>query len=162
MQNYSSAQLVTLSKSEKDARMRIRLLAVARFLETHNRALVARQLKLSRTSVNYWVKTYLTEGIDALKSDMSNQNASKMSHAQKKKLYSYIDAVSRSEEGGRLIGKDIQRYIQSEFGIEYHLDHVYKILKGIGLSWITSRSRHPKQSEKAQEVFKKTPNENDR
>ncbi len=162
MSNYSAEQLVALSKSEKDARMRIRLLAIARFLETHNRALVARQLKLSRTSVNAWVKTYLAKGIDALKSDMSNQNASKMTYAQKQKLYTYIDVVSRSQEGGRLIGKDIQRYIQAEFGIEYHLDHVYKILKGIGLSWITSRSKHPKQSEKIQEEFKKTPNKNDR
>lgn len=162
MQNYSSEQLITLSKSEKDARMRMRLLAVARFLETHNRALVARQLKLSRTSVNAWVKSYLTEGIDALRSDMSNQNASKMTHAQKQKLFTYIDTASRSEEGGRLIGKDIQRYIQSEFGIQYHLDHVYKILKNIGLSWITSRSQHPKQSEKVQEEFKKIPDKNDR
>jgi hypothetical protein len=31
----------------------------------------------------------------------------------------------------------------------------------LGFSWITSRSKHPKQSEEAQEDFKKTANWND-
>ncbi|WP_425610157.1 hypothetical protein [Vibrio splendidus] len=29
------------------------------------------------------------------------------------------------------------------------------------MSWITTRSKHPKQSEEAQESFKKIPNRND-
>ncbi|RLV58776.1 IS630 family transposase [Parashewanella curva] len=135
--------------------MRVRLLAVARFLETHNRALVARQLKLSRTSVNAWVRIYLLEGVEALRNNMSKQNASKISSTQKQRLYEYIETQSRSELGGRLTGKDIQAYILLEFGIEYHLDHIYRLLKSIGLSWITSCSRHPKQSVEAQEEFKK-------
>jgi transposase len=156
VKNYTSVELVRLSKSEKDARMRIRILAVSCFLECHNRAQVARQLKVSRRSVNEWVKKYLDSGIDGLKANMRSTNASKLSEQQKRTLYQYIDDLSRSELGGRLTGVDIQSYIEQQFGIHYHLNHVYKILKSIGLSWITSRSKHPKQSLEAQAEFKKT------
>ncbi|RPA59243.1 winged helix-turn-helix domain-containing protein [Shewanella frigidimarina] len=43
-----------------------------------------------------------------------------------------------------------------EYNIHYYLNHVYKILKSIGLSWITSRSKHPRQSLETQAEFKKT------
>ncbi|PKF58399.1 winged helix-turn-helix domain-containing protein [Alteromonadales bacterium alter-6D02] len=45
--------------------------------------------------------------------------------------------------------------MSTQFGVDYHLNHVYKLLKKIGFSWITSRSKHPKQSQKAQDEFKK-------
>ncbi|MGL5048367.1 MAG: helix-turn-helix domain-containing protein, partial [Shewanella sp.] len=56
--------------------MRIRILAVSCFLECHNRAQVARQLKVSRRSVNEWVKNDLNSGIDGLKANMCSTNAS--------------------------------------------------------------------------------------
>ncbi|MBE0352722.1 hypothetical protein PLIP_b0190 [Pseudoalteromonas lipolytica LMEB 39] len=52
-------------------------------------------------------------------------------------------------------------YISTEFGVHYHLNHTYKILKQLGFSWITSRSKHPKHSLKSQEAFKKLPTGND-
>jgi len=137
--------------------MRIRILAVSCFLEYQNRAQVARQLKVSRRSVNKWVKNDLNSGIDGLKANISSTNASKLSQQQKQDLYQYIDDLSRSELGGRLTSVDIQSYIEPQFGIHYHLNHVYKILKSIDLSWITSRAKHPKQSLEAQAEFKKTP-----
>ncbi|AZG37368.1 IS630 family transposase [Shewanella psychromarinicola] len=135
--------------------MRIRILAVSCFLECHNRAQVARQLKVSRRSVNEWVKNYLNTGIDGLKANMNSTNANKLDEHQKQVLYQYIDEFSRSEQGGRLTGLDVQSHIEQQFGIHYHINHVYKVLKNIGLSWITSRSKHPKQSLAAQEDFKK-------
>ena len=84
MKNYTSVELIKLSKSEKDARMRIRILAVSCFLECHNRAQVARhQLKVSRRSVNEWVKNDLNIGIDGLKANMNSTNASKLDEHQK-------------------------------------------------------------------------------
>ncbi|WP_101054062.1 helix-turn-helix domain-containing protein [Shewanella chilikensis] len=66
-----------------------------------------------------------------------------------------MEFKAQSNEGGRLTGADIQQYISSEFGVEYHLNHIYKLLKGMGFSWITSRSRHPKQTQGVQNAFKK-------
>jgi transposase len=64
--------------------------------------------------------------------------------------------MSESEQGGRLTGGDIIDYIKETFDIEYHPGSVYKLLHRLGFSWITSRSRHPQQSQQVQENFKKT------
>ncbi|WP_404936157.1 helix-turn-helix domain-containing protein, partial [Pseudoalteromonas sp. SR41-6] len=55
------------------------------------------------------------------------------------------------------MGEDIAQYIYDQFNIRYHTDHIYKLLKKRGFSWITSRSKHPKQSKESQEAFKKVP-----
>ncbi|MEG3756278.1 winged helix-turn-helix domain-containing protein, partial [Psychromonas arctica] len=65
------------------------------------------------------------------------------------------------DKGVRLVGTDIQLFIAENFGYQYHLSSVYKLLHRLGFSWITSRTKHPKQSPGAQEDFKKIPNKND-
>ncbi|WP_308169768.1 winged helix-turn-helix domain-containing protein [Vibrio metschnikovii] len=52
------------------------------------------------------------------------------------------------------MGADIHPYIIKEFGQHYHPDSIYYM----GFSWITSRSKHPKQSLKIQDDFKKIQN----
>ncbi len=52
-------------------------------------------------------------------------------------------------------------YIKQEFGAIYHPNAVYKLLKSMGFSWITSRSRHPKQQTGVQDAYKKLPSGND-
>ncbi|ELV8624604.1 winged helix-turn-helix domain-containing protein [Vibrio cidicii] len=58
-------------------------------------------------------------------------------------------------QGGRLTGVDIHAYIVKEFGQHYHPDSIDYLLDQMGFSWITSRSKHPKQSQEAQDDFKK-------
>ena len=47
--------------------MKIRLLALAHFQNGHSRTKIAKCIKVCRTSVNKWVKTYLDEEIEGLK-----------------------------------------------------------------------------------------------
>lgn len=118
MTNYTSVEVVTLSKSEKDSRN------FGCFLECHNRAQVAANSRLVvAVSINGF-KNDLNSGIDSLKAQMSSTNANKLSEQQKQELYQYIDDLSRSEPGGRLTGIYIQSYIEQQFGIHYHLNHV--------------------------------------
>lgn len=149
-------ELVRLAKKEKNSRKRIRYLAVANFLECGNRAEVARQLKVARRSVNDWVSGFLENGITALDDNYYKGKRRPLSEAQEKQLSDYINRHAASDEGGRLTGEDIKAYISQEFGISYHLNSIYRVLKRMGFSWITSRSKHPKQSPQAQEAFKKT------
>ncbi|MBL4630187.1 MAG: helix-turn-helix domain-containing protein [Paraglaciecola sp.] len=46
----------------------MRLLAVAHFMASKNRAAVARTLNVSRRMVNEWVANYLKAGVSALES----------------------------------------------------------------------------------------------
>lgn len=86
---------------------------------------------------------------------------SKLTPQQLENLSNYIKQSAASTDGGRLIGEDIANYIDNEFNIRYHTDHIYRLLKKLGFSWITSRSIHPKQSKESQEAFKKVPSGND-
>ncbi len=60
--NHTSEYMLKLSRAEKNARKRMRFLAIAQFLECKNYTHVANQLKISRTSVNKWVTQYLGSG----------------------------------------------------------------------------------------------------
>ncbi|HAS6168858.1 TPA: winged helix-turn-helix domain-containing protein, partial [Vibrio vulnificus] len=49
-------------------------------------------------------------------------------------------------------------YIVNEFGKHYHPDSIYYLLNHMGFYWITSRSKHPRQSQQIQDDFKKIQN----
>ena len=138
--------------------MRMRLLAVAHFKAGKNRAYVARTLNVSRRMVNEWVANYLKGGINALESKKPSGRPSLLTGPQKAVLAQYIEQQSQSSQGGRLNGEMLQTYIQQTFGISYHQNSIYNLLKAMNITWTTSRSKHPQQSEQAQEDFKKTGN----
>jgi len=161
MEQLSSAALLQLSKKEKNPNKRIRLLAISLFLESQNRSHVARQLKVARRSVNHWVSEYLSKGVSGLDDKPLKGRLIALSPKQEQQLARYIDKQAKSEKGGRLTGMDVKHYIAAHFGVDYHLNHIYKVLANLGFSWITSRSRHPKQTQGVQDAYKKVPAGND-
>ncbi|MBB1420777.1 IS630 family transposase [Pseudoalteromonas sp. SG43-7] len=156
-----SKQLLALSRKEPNARKRIRLLAVSLFFEGENRTNIAKRLNTARGSVNKWVSNYLNNGVAGLNNKPIKGRPAKLTSEQLNTLLDYIKQSARSSEGGRLMGEDIAQYIHDQFNVRYHTDHIYKLLKKPGFSWITSRSKHPKQSKESQEAFKKVPSGND-
>jgi len=64
---------------------------------------------------------------------------------QREQLSGFIDKESRNTEGDRLIGKTICPYIYERFQSHYYPNARYKLLYRLKFSWITSRSKHPKQ-----------------
>ena len=61
--NQKISQIIA---STKNGRLRIRLLAVSHFIDGQSRTQISKYLKVSRTSVNKWVKSYLDQGITGL------------------------------------------------------------------------------------------------
>lgn len=155
---HTPQYLLALSRAETNAPKRLRLLAISHFLEGKNRAEIARILKVSRTSVNAWVANYLSAGLSGLEAKKAKGRACPLSIKQREQLSSYIDKQSRSTKGGRLTGEAIRAYIVEQFQLSYHPNAIYKLLHLLGFSWITSRSKHPKQSQETQDEFKKTAN----
>ncbi len=153
--------LSNLAKTHTSVRMRLRCLAILHFQDGHSRTDIAKFLKVSRTSVNKWVSQYLQFGIDSFIDKKPPGRPSKLSIAQQQQIRDYVKSKENNDQGGRLNGQDVQAYIQKNFDITFHISHVYRLLHKLGFSWITSRSKHPKQSVEAQEEFKKIPNKND-
>jgi transposase len=152
---------VALAKQEKNARKRMRYLALAHFKDGLSRYAIADALKISRTSINKWVSSFLNNGLPGLNELSRSGRPSGLTLKQKKALCVYIEDHSALNQGGRLQGIDIQNYIALHFSIEYEISNIYRLLRELGFSWITSRSKHPKQSQEAQDVFKKLSNGND-
>ena len=161
MKTYSAETLLALSRAEKEPRKRMRLLAVALFLEGNNRTNVALRLKVPRASVNTWVAKYLANGLKGLDAKKNKGRDSYLTSSQKQQLSAYIEEQCSSESGGRLTGDAILKYVKYHFNVDYHPNAIYKLLEQLGFSWITSRSKHPKQSIEVQEAFKKVPTGND-
>jgi len=161
MTQLTSDALLKLSKGEKNPHKRVRLLAVSLFLECQNRAQVARQLKVAMRSVNNWVTRFLSEGISGLEDKPRRGKKPSLSDKQKLQLARFIAHRAKSENGGRLTGSDVQAYITEHFDVTYHHNHIYRLLKHLGFSWITSRSKHPKQKDGVQDAYKKVPCGND-
>jgi transposase len=150
-----------ISSKESNSRLRNRYLALYHFKKGVSRTKIANYLCVSRTSVNEWVSKYLTGGLDSLKDRNIPGRPPKLTNAQLEQLSKYIKLNNVKINGGRLIAEDIQIYIKDEFGVQYQIANIYRLLHSLDFSWITSRSKHPKQSIEAQESFKKIQIRND-
>lgn len=141
-----------------NASLKLRYLAVQKFHEGHSRTAIAKILNVSRRLVNEWITKYLSGGFDALVLKLATGQPSRLTNEQKKQLKEYVLKHAVKDQGGRLMGKDIQKYIHDTFGVKYEVRNIYRLMKTLEIVWITSRSKHPKQDLDAQEAFKKIPN----
>ena len=86
MKNYTSEEILALSRAEKAPRKRIRLLAVSLFLERRSRTEVTNGLKVARGSVNTWVAKYLAHGLKGLDAKKNKGRSSYLTTLQKEQL----------------------------------------------------------------------------
>ncbi|HAS6331037.1 TPA: IS630 family transposase [Vibrio vulnificus] len=155
MDSLNNIDFKKLASQQKSIQMKMRLLALAHFKDGHSRTQIAKFLKVSRTSVNKWVQTFLEEGLEGLQEKPRTGRPAFLNAEQREQLSQYIKARAMDSSGGRLTGNDIHAYIVNEFGKHYHPDSIYYLLNHMGFSWITSRSKHPRQSQQIQDDFKK-------
>ncbi|ASU21220.1 hypothetical protein CCZ37_00595 [Vibrio qinghaiensis] len=65
MDSLNNIDFKKLASQQKSIQMKMRLLALAHFKDGHSRTKIAKFLKVSRTSVNKWVQTFLEKGLEA-------------------------------------------------------------------------------------------------
>jgi transposase len=97
---------------------------------------VARWLGASKSSVSRWQQAYQKEGPDGLLSKRVPGRPTKLSEKQREKLAKKLLA-GPSTYGYRTDLWTLERVaqvIRKEFGIEYHPNHVWRLLVGMGWS----------------------------
>ena len=107
-----------------------------------------------RTVAN-WIRRYKDYGIEGLKDQAGRGLKTRLSKKYENIFCDKVLELQECRKGGRVRGKDVISLLKKEFQVEYKLSAVYNLLHRVGLSWISSRSKHPKQSPEAQEAFKK-------
>ncbi len=115
MDSLNNLDFKKLTNQQKSIQMKMRLLALAHFKDGHSRTQIAKFLKVSRTSVNQWVHTFLEEGLEGLKEKPKTGRPPFLTSKQREQLSQYIKDKANDTLGGRLIGADIHSYIVKEF-----------------------------------------------
>jgi putative transposase len=156
--DLSSEQLRRKARTQSDARMRIRLLAIANVLDGMNRQEAAQSVGLSRNALHHWISRYNREGVEGL-SDRPRRGRPTNLEAQKTESFKQrvLAGAQLSRDGiVSFRGWKLQEILHQEFDADYALSSVYKVLSRLNLRPLQPRPRHPDTDDWAQEEFKKT------
>ncbi len=143
-----------LYKVRGQQRFGIRLLALWKIQSGLTESAVCELIGKTHKSVRQWRRLYEDGGLEALLSIRGGRGKkSRVSHL--KSLHEDIESLQTQRPGGRAKCQDIVAMVAQKYNIHYSCSGMYHVLKRLGFSWITSRSKHPQRDLEAQEEFKK-------
>jgi len=153
---FKETDFTQLAKIEKNARCRIRLLALAHLQEGKSCQEVADLLKVEVSSPRHWLNRLAKGGLEALKEQPGRGRKRYLLSDENKRFREAVLALQAQRPGGRIRAIDVQGLLEKEFKVSYALSSTYTALHRAEMSWKTGRSQHPKADPEAQEAFKKT------
>ena len=153
---HTTAELKELFRKERNPRTATRLRAVYLAMMDKTAPQIAKMLGYTRRTVQNWIYAYNRHGIDGLKESAGRGSTFKLNQDQIQWLRQRIEQGPTQQEGICVFhAADIQKIIQEQFGIHYHVRSVRKLLKRLGYSYVSSRPEHPKGNPQDRETFKK-------
>ena len=154
--HFYSTDFYTSARHADDNRECIRLMGMAFLQKGLSVSEVAELVNVSNDAVHQWVAHFKQGGLERLKDQGGRGRKPAIEPAQHEAFKNAIIELQAEKEGGRIVGRDVLSMSKDRFGIDCHLNTVYKLMHRSGLSWISGRTRHPKQDAEVQEQFKKT------
>jgi transposase len=138
-------QLRQQSRQQKEAKQRDRYRAILLALEGRSAPAIAKTLARSRRFVQRWVYTYRDHSLAAVAPERQTGRPPNLP-ATKEASFKERFLADPTETDGvcTLRGKEAQRILKEEFGVEYTLAGVYDLLHRLGLSCLAPRPRHRK------------------
>ncbi len=92
MNSLNNIDFKKLASQQKSIQMKMRLLALAHFKDGQSRTQIAKYLKVSRTSVNKWVQTFLEHGLEGLQEKPRTGRPAFLTPEQREQLSQFIKA----------------------------------------------------------------------
>ncbi len=154
----TAVELRRVAGRSKGARGARRMLAIALVLEGVDRATAAQTCGMDRQTLRDWVHRYNAEGVAGLVNRTVLHRPRRLAPEQLAALAAWVEVGPDPVRDGvvRWRRKDLQRRIETEFGVVLHERSVGKQLAALGFRRLSVRSQHPKSDPEAQEAFKKT------
>jgi transposase len=153
---HPTTELKQLFRKEKSPRLAIRIRAVYLALMDKSAPEIAYLLGYSRRTIQNWIYAYNKKGLQGLQDGPGRGQRCKLNNDQLQWLRQRIEEGPRAEDGVCVFhGKDIKRIIKKQFGVDYHLNSIYKLLHRLGYAYVSSRPEHPKGNPKERKTFKK-------
>jgi transposase len=113
------------------------------------------ELHVSRAAINDWLRWYDRAGADGLRTGKAPGAPCRLNTEQLEKLASVVDDGPQAAgfQTGVWTGPMIRDWIQSEFGVTYHPQHVPRLLHDLGFSVQRPRKRLARADLDAQAVW---------
>ena len=149
-------ELKRRARAEKDALRRDRLRAVIRAVEGDDAPTIAQVLGRSRRQVQGWAYAYRDGGIDAIHPPRRSGKAPRVNGDIARRLKARLDAgPTATDKVCTLRGRDVQRILREEMGVDLSLNAAYATLHRLGYSCLAPRPRHENRDPAAQEKFRR-------
>jgi len=155
IKKYTSVNFLSMAQSESSPRVRERLLGIHQLFQGKNRIESAAAVGRNPEWLRSWVLRYHNKGYEGLFDKSRSGQPSYLTYEQELELQTDILEIQELRNGGRVTARDVQEHIKKKFKVEYKYKSVFDVLERLGLSWVSSRSKHPLSDETKQNNFKK-------
>ena len=129
--------------------------AVLGYVEGRRVVDIARELDVTRGSVNRWLQWYQAMGIEGLVTATSPGRAPKLDEAQKQQLAALVEAgpLAAGYQTGVWTGPMIGDLIENRFAVHYHRHNIPRLLHELGFSIQRPRKRLARADARAQDTW---------
>ena len=153
----TTKQISNLVRTEKDGRVRQRLMAMKFISQGQTIPQAAKRMDISERPLRKWLHRFNKQGPNGLCDAPRSGQPSKLNTKQIEKLKQRVhEGVTEQDNICSLRGIDLQKILQKEFKAQYSLGGTYFLLHRLGFSCLCPRQRHPQADIEAQETFKKS------
>jgi len=154
----TSEQLLSMYRKEKDVKAQIRLLACLHRKDGKTLEEISAILYLPIMTIRDGLNRVHKEGFDRLTDKKQSGAPPKLTEAQKIKLEHALEKkpIDYGIPFVLWTGKLVRYFIQKQFGVEYQMPQVRRILSSLGFTPQRPRPHHRKANLELQEEFKKT------
>lgn len=148
-------QLQQAIRRERAAEQRDRYRAALLAIQGEQKKAIQQTLRRSKSFVERWAYAYRDRGLAALKARPRGGSKGRLSDADQQRFIARFTAGPTDVDGGRctLRGDDGVRILRKEFGVNYTLSGVYKLLHRHNLACLKPRPKHRKQDEQAMQQW---------
>jgi transposase len=153
---YRHVNFKKLAKKSSGSKVSLRLLGLWHLINGKNRKEAGECVGRSDEWIRKCVLDYHNGGIENLVDKPKTGQPAFISKKQEQELVSDILQMQDERNGGRITAKDIMLHVNAKFKVNYKLKSIYDLLERIGMSWVSSRSKHPQSDPQKQKNFKKT------
>jgi transposase len=156
--DYTASGVRRFAKRAKDAAQARRLLAIAAVLDGASREDAAKIGGMDRQTLRDWVIRFNEQGPDGLINIPSPGVPSKLGKKHRAFLVRLVEEGPIPALHGvvRWRACDLIMRLHEEFGLSVSDDTIYRAMKDLGFSHVSTRPKAYKQDPDAMEAFKKT------
>ena len=141
-------------KVERDARIKIKLLALDHLREGRLIDEVSNITRYDSKSIKSWLELFILFDYEGLIERAGRGRKPRLSSVEEENFKIELDNLQESRKGGRIVAFDVQGLLANKFDCCYSISGIYALLDRLNIVWISGRSKHPKQSQEAIDQYK--------